>query len=89
MIKGNHPTKFVKYASFFGFSAKKENSQTRTMENGMIRLYAINSSELLRHPPVVSDKFVTIVKILLNKRHTLFITFCTLDFTFYRLNFTK
>ena len=38
---------------------------------------------------VVSNKFVTKVKILLNKTHTSFFMFCILDFTSYRLKFYK
>ena len=43
------PAKFVTFASMFSLTPQK-NSQTRTMKKGMIKLYAINSSNLLRYP---------------------------------------
>ena len=59
----------------FQLFCSKENSQTRTI--GMIKLYVINSSKRfeISVASLVSDKFVSSVKIFLYKTHTSFVTF--------------
>ena len=67
----------------------KENSETCTIEKGtQLSFMLLILLSFWNSPSLVSDKFVTIVQILLNKRHFIF-SFYILDFTSYRVNFTN